>query len=324
MIDDRGQRARRTVESLVSEGLLEPLDEGPSAARAWVDCELATLIENRFFLRVDPSALEGRDRAAWLAKATAPGERWGEPRGRSGTRAPFWLVDRGQRVGTVGVQLLDGGEALGRGGPILGVSSFFVRPEHRARGIGSRALRRIDAAGRARGTAGTRVATHWSWQSAVRFYVFGLGMWVVDWRSALVFAVGEGLPEHVLDFAATRAHFDRAASRDAEPSGRERLLTAERDGERLVWRETVAMKRLDARDPLVAQHARRTLSVALALQGFPLVRSGKHWRVRRALADVGEPEGLAHKIAAFERRDRRCGFEVRTPRIPGLRAGIPP
>jgi hypothetical protein len=34
---------------------------------------------------------------------------------------------------------------------------------------------------------------------------------------------------------------------------------------------------------------------------------------------MGEPEGLAYKIEIFEAIDRRHGFIVRTPRIPGLR-----
>jgi hypothetical protein len=33
---------------------------------------------------------------------------------------------------------------------------------------------------------------------------------------------------------------------------------------------------------------------------------------------VGGPEVLAHKIGVFEHLDRRHGFDVRTPVIPGL------
>jgi len=33
---------------------------------------------------------------------------------------------------------------------------------------------------------------------------------------------------------------------------------------------------------------------------------------------MGMPEGLAYKIAVFEAVDREHGYDVRTPRIPGL------
>lgn len=36
------------------------------------------------------------------------------------------------------------------------------------------------------------------------------------------------------------------------------------------------------------------------------------------IGDAGEPEGLAYKIEVFEAVDRDRGFDVRTPRIPGL------
>ena len=57
--------------------------------------------------------------------------------------------------------------------------------------------------------------------------------------------------------------------------------------------------------------ARRTFAVALAVRGFPLVRSPE-------AAGDGEPEGLARQIVRFEAWDLRAGWEVRTPRIPGL------
>ena len=43
------------------------------------------------------------------------------------------------------------------------------------------------------------------------------------------------------------------------------------------------------------------------------------WARRHRWSDTGEPEGLAYKIEIFEALDRRHGFTVRAPRIPGLR-----
>ena len=60
-------------------------------------------------------------------------------------------------------------------------------------------------------------------------------------------------------------------------------------------------------------------STALAVGGWPLIRSEEAWARRHRWSDTGEPEGLAYKIEIFEALDRRHGFTVRAPRIPGLR-----
>jgi hypothetical protein len=57
----------------------------------------------------------------------------------------------------------------------------------------------------------------------------------------------------------------------------------------------------------------------LAVRGWPLIRSEEAWAQRHNWSDSGEPEGLAYKIEIFEAIDRRHGFTVRTPRIPGSR-----
>lgn len=62
-------------------------------------------------------------------------------------------------------------------------------------------------------------------------------------------------------------------------------------------------------------HARSTFAVALAVNRWPLLRAGLD---EVAGYDVGGPDVLARKIAIFEFLDRRNGFDVRTPRIPGL------
>jgi hypothetical protein len=49
-----------------------------------------------------------------------------------------------------------------------------------------------------------------------------------------------------------------------------------------------------------------------------LVRSEENWERRWHWSDSGEPEGLAYKIAIFEAVCRERGFDVRTPRIPGI------
>lgn len=63
-----------------------------------------------------------------------------------------------------------------------------------------------------------------------------------------------------------------------------------------------------------------TFSVALAVNGFPLITSEDAWRaqLRRGFSDIGGPEGLAFKIRRFEAWDRKQGWLTPASRIPGL------
>jgi hypothetical protein len=177
--------------------------------------------------------------------------------------------------------------------------------------VAARALRRAQAAVRAHGGRGLRIPTYWTWQPAVRFYL-GLGLWVGNWKHSLVFNWREDLPAHRMELGASEAHFG------VERSGRvERLLSAARDGDRLVWTEHPALGEPGVKSDLWFA-ATQTFALALATQGFPLIRSAEQWTSRRDWSDCGEPEGLAGKIEVFEAVDRESGFTIRTPRIPGI------
>lgn len=76
--------------------------------------------------------------------------------------------------------------------------------------------------------------------------------------------------------------------------------------------ETLAGVHRDARSPHLSTG---TIALALAVRGWPLIRSDELWAKRWNWSDCGQPEGLAAKIEVFEAVDRRDGFEVRTPRI---------
>ncbi|MGH7818268.1 MAG: hypothetical protein ACREQ9_00700, partial [Candidatus Binatia bacterium] len=101
---------------------------------------------------------------------------------------------------------------------------------------------------------------------------------------------------------------------------RQVLWRAQRAGERLDLEETTALRRLEKDDEnwFMTLCALATLSVALAVRGWPLIRSDAAWGERRKSSDVGQPEGLAHKIEVFEAVARRDGWVVGTPRIPGI------
>ena len=89
-----------------------------------------------------------------------------------------------------------------------------------------------------------------------------------------------------------------------------------RQGDVLLWNEAPEMAS-DELSRVVQFHARSTLAVALAVHGWPLLRAGEDIH-GAAPYDAGGPCVLAYKIGVFEALDRRSGFDVRTPRIPGL------
>jgi GNAT superfamily N-acetyltransferase len=291
--------------ALVAEGVIEPLADDPRETRAWLDCEIASLVEGRFFSTLDPRAMTPELRARWEPRATADGEPLSSPHGQAFFRVAYWLLDRGERAGTIGL----GTWYMGLG--LVTVSSLYVWPSHRGRGVAGRALLRAREAVSARGGRGLRVPAYWTWQPAVRFYL-GLGLWVDDWKHAIAFRWDPASPEHRIEVGEREASFAIVRKSSAvEP-----LIEATREGDRLALRELPALGALCAEERIF--HAVDTFAVALALRGWPLLRADTSWNDRHRYADCGYPEGLAGKIELFEAYDRKCGFEVRAPRIPGI------
>lgn len=311
-MDDDDERASILAAhaALVAEGVLEPLSRDHAESRLWLDCELASLVENRFFEALDPLALTPAERDRWERCATSD-EPLSSPHGHDWYRIPYWIRDGGERAGTIALATSYMGARL------VTVSSLYVLPSHRRRGVATRALRRAQAAvcahaaGRgehasSRALSGLRVPAYWTWQSAVRFYL-DLGLWVSNWKHSLVFAWRDDLPPFRVEASEREARFSVVRDGIAAP-----LIVAERDGERLGWRQ------VGEDPPALRGPASQTFAVALAVRGFPLLRSPEAWAQRHASCDGGEPEGLAYKIEVFEAWDRKSGFLIRTPRIPGL------
>lgn len=92
------------------------------------------------------------------------------------------------------------------------------------------------------------------------------------------------------------------------------VVTARHLGDRLGWEPDG----LDQQPREASRCIPGTFALHLALAGWPLIRSEETWARRYDWSDAGQPEGLAYKIEVFEAVDRERGFEVRTPRIPGL------
>lgn len=285
---------------LLAEPAFAPVGPATAEQQLWVDCDLASLAENRLPLSPDPRRFRDDERAELLRRATGD-ERLLRPE-EDDFRDAFWLVDAEERVGTFAVQRLLVGRLL------LPISSLYLFPGHRRRGLGRRAVRRAHEAALAAGLRGLSIGTHWTWQPAVRFYL-ALGCWVASWKHSLVFSTDADLPERRIEVAGDRARLSIRGD-----DGWTTLIDAERRGDRLGWREH------GERDGYPMFEAGSLLAVALAVRGWPLIRGEDAWQAQLDLgfSDIGGPEGLALEIRRFEAWDREHGWRVETPRIPGL------
>ncbi len=287
---------------MVASGVVCPVELGGRDERAWLDCDLASLAENRLGDRTDPRSLDERRRADWLSRATSEAP-W-PLRRRGEYERCYWLLEGAERVGTLAVADLTVGASSAR------ISSFYVLPTCRGRGTGRRALERIEGV-LARHGLGLRLETRWAWQRALRFYL-GAGLWVLMWKRDLTFGWGAKTPRPRLDVGP-----DEASLSVSHGGGEITLARARRRGDVLELDEPARELERDGRLGEAWWHATSTLSLALAIEGWPLVRSKEAWGSNH-FADAGSPESLAYKISLWEAWDRGQGWLVETPRIPGL------
>lgn len=288
-------------DAIVRSGLVEPVATGGADERLWLDCDLASLAEHRLGDPTDPRALTPERRELWVERATSDG--CTSLAARRYERC-YWLLEGAVRVGTIALSEMTYGLADVR------VSSFYVLPTLRGRGVGRCALDRLAAALAAEGF-GFRLDTAWSWRRTVRFYQRA-GLWVFMWKRDLTLVGGRGLPAPVVDVGEREATL--AVMKAPSPVV---LASARYEGDRLAME--LAPKEI-ASDPALGDaywHAASTLALALAMEGKPLVRSPEAW-ARCRHADAGAPEGLAQKITVWEAFDRAQGWRVEQPRIPGL------
>jgi ribosomal protein S18 acetylase RimI-like enzyme len=291
------------LEHVEQSGLVEPVEDTGADARLWLDCDLASLAEHRLGDPTDPRALTDARREVWEQRATLEGS--GTVAERNAYGRCYWLLDGGERVGTVALSRMVYGFSDAR------LSSLYVFPSKRGVGVGRRALERL-AATLGEKDFGYRLDTCWAWQRTVRFYL-RTGHWIYMWKRDLTFSTRHGQPRPLVEVR------DDAITLSAEAEGRRAVLAVARTrGDRLelddihpdTWKGTPFAS--------VAWEAISTLSLALALEGRPLVRSQEAWEDARG-CDGGPPESLAQKIEVWEAFDRAHGWSVETPRIPGLR-----
>jgi GNAT superfamily N-acetyltransferase len=296
VFDDDGS-ARATAELLVR-GLLGRVETGDE--RLWMDCELASLAEHRLGDTTDPRSLDDTRRRAWEDRGTDEPPTSPSKRENWGDRC-FWLLETGKPVGTIALA----SSTLGNG--LLRASSLYVFREHRGRGVGTRALEAV-AVSLGNNGLGMCLDTSWTWNNTAEWYL-RRGMWVRSWKRELRLCQSAEMPAPVFAFEANRATL--SARVDGQLL---ELAVATRDADTLTSFTGVAQ---GERASSVEWLADSTLSLAMALRSWPLVRPGKS--AERWCGDAGPPEALAHRIVAWEAWARKRGWQSTAPSIPGLR-----
>ena len=170
MFDDRREEMARVHETLRTAGLVAPLDlDDPEDVRRWVHCDLASMVEGCFDVRLDPLALGQAERDAWLGRLRGsyrlPDPRREDTWNQEWFGHRYWLLDGGAPVGTVQIPLTLTARRL------LSVNSLYVLPPHRRRGAASGILEALDDAARRQSIPGIRIDAHWTWHRSIRFYL---------------------------------------------------------------------------------------------------------------------------------------------------------
>jgi GNAT superfamily N-acetyltransferase len=293
---------QRTIEAccrqLLEQRVVEPLSTDEEETQGWNLFELASLVEGHLHFQLPQIAEEARLVIERLV--SFDGRPLASPHG--GYRRPFWLLDHGRRVGTIAISTMISGLDL------ISVSSLYIDPAERKRNLARRALEAVYRAAIENGAGGLRLDASWTWQPSVRFYA-RIGMWVWMWKHNLVFTWQPELPPYHVEIGESEARFL------IQQDDRWHIaVTARNLGDRLGW-EPDGLEH----EPIEMLHCiPGTFALHLALAGWPLIRSEETWEHRYHWSDAGQPEGLAYKIEIFEAVDRERGFDVRTPRIPGI------
>jgi GNAT superfamily N-acetyltransferase len=290
-------RIDRVHRALVAAGCLSPLPLGGPEQDTWTDCELAAYAEHRLGDRTDPRGLEASRRARWLSEATI--ESVVPPRERP-AELDYWLLAGERRVGTVAL-----GTSLSAPRHV-DLWSLYIHPTERGRGHAHRALTAIRQALAEEGL-GLCLSTSWTWQSALRFYM-RMGFWVRAWKRDIELYVTPGVPAPQLS-----VHGDSATLGIELDGETVELVSARRDEGQLVFYDRPP----SGRGRELFADACSTLSVGLALEGWPLVRTPEDW-AREQHTEAMAPEGLAQRIVRWEGWYRSRSWRVVTPRIPGL------
>ncbi|WP_380280758.1 GNAT family N-acetyltransferase [Kitasatospora purpeofusca] len=307
---------------------------GEGEGRGFALWDLASCAEGQLGECVDPVAIGPAEERRLRERLGENGREW--PGGEL-YRRRYWLLDGGTG-GTSGTSGTDGPGAPGGPPPAepvgtvavdnwtrapgqLAVSSLYLRPSARGRGLAAAALDQVYRAATAEGLPGYRLEAHWTRRHATRYYL-RRGLWVVSWKRAIGLARMPQLPPYRVREEEGRLVLSVAdrPSPDSTGTAWTPLLASGSEGRRLRLDETAAYRQADG---WVHGYARSTLALHLALAGRPLVRGPQWWAEAWRWADIGEPEGLAYRIEEIERSARAEGRTVATPYRPPAAPGVP-
>lgn len=289
-------------DELLRSAVIAPIGPNDDEQQMFIDFELASLAEHRLGDTADPRHLDADRRSDWLARAIHEDSVFIFPK-KHRYQTCFWLLDAGQRVGTIAF-------APPMGNSSAKVHSFYLLPEARGQGLGSRIMTTVMQALAKQGFS-LRLNTDWTWHRTIRFYR-KLGFWVYMWKRELdLIWTSECPPAHV------HVGNDEASLSVSLGDSELTIVQARRHGDRLEIEEVSATELRDERVGEACYYAMSTLALELAMKGWPLIRSLEKWDDTR-YADAGPPEALAYKITIWEARERARGWSIDTPRIPGL------
>ena len=282
---------------------LRPVGDRLEEQQAWVDLDLASMVEGFHGQRLNPPLSEDdRSRAiaglppGWEVPPLDPDESFG---------ARYWIVEHQIICGTVLLTPPFPRDAT------IGVFALYVMPEARGRGLAADTLDLAERAASGAGLMGVQLDALWTWGRALRFYL-DRGFWVRRWRHAMHLVRGPVLPRRLVRWEGDRATLS------CPVRGEERvLIEAERRGERLGW--TLYPNAIQAAGPFLSPlQIEASFALLLATRGWPLLTTEGAWERPRPPTELGGPDALGLHIERMHALAALDGVRIEAPRIPGL------
>lgn len=294
------RRIRSVHEEFCREALILPLNSKDAAlVQLWRDMDLCSMFEGAFTQEVHPRHLSAAERQRLLVRL---GGRYRIPPLRPEYRVCYFLIEDGKPVGTLAL------DTMLLGPDLLRVSALYLCPENRKKGLVERVLRSLQAALERKKMGGIRLDTYWVWQRTVRYYL-RRGFWVFHWKHDLSLMWHRALPSYRIEMDADQARF--LIEEDGDWHW---LYSAERKGE-FIKMQVAERAEHERNMYFLSIHAQATFSLALALSGWPLLRSHADLEENR-YCDTGPPEALAYRLEWWEAKAAHEGWTLETPRIP--------
>jgi ribosomal protein S18 acetylase RimI-like enzyme len=279
------------ADRLLQEPTLQPL--AAADVEQYGFYELADAVAVRCGASVDPDELTDAELRAQWTKRALEGEAMSEP--FVAGRLPYWIVDNGERIGTIAFA------ALPAHVPSLEISSVYVRPKFRRRGWASRILQTLKEAAFEVDFRRAILQVEWNNQDALQFYC-AQGMWVSGWKKSIELYFAKDQHGWQVETDENEARF-KVGGRVA--------AVAHKDGAYLGW----SVKK--SADKRVLE---QTAALQLALLRWPIIRSEKLWQeqVNKGWSDDGPFEGFALRLRQMERHIRRKHWNLPRERNPSF------